>query len=138
LCVTSVNNKEEVHSGTTAIKITYKDTSDWYGFGMVDPANDWGEVLGGYDISGAKSFSFWAKANITNVKIQVGFGLIENDKPYPDSAKNMLDIVLTKTWKKYTIKTKKLDLSCIRSGFVLFSSADIFDHEIYIDDIVFE
>lgn len=133
-----LNNKEEVHSGTTAIKITYKDTSDWYGFGMVDPANDWGEVLGGYDISGAKSFSFWAKANITNVKIQVGFGLIENDKPYPDSAKNMLDIVLTKTWKKYTIKTKKLDLSCIRSGFVLFSSADIFDHEIYIDDIVFE
>lgn len=133
-----LDQKEEVHSGETALKITYNQTSNWYGFGMVDPANDWGDILGGYDISGAKTFSFWAKANITNVKINVGFGLIDEDQAYPDSAKKMQEIVLTKSWKKYTIKTKGLDLSCIRSGFVLFSSADGFDHEIYIDDIVFE
>lgn len=131
-----MNHKDEVHSGETAIQIKYKETSGWYGFGMVDPANDWGDILGGYDISGAKTFSFWAKANITNVKINVGFGLIESDKPYTDSAKKMQEIVLTKSWKKYTLKTKGLDLSCIRSGFVLFSTADGFDHEIYIDDIV--
>jgi hypothetical protein len=133
-----LSNTEEVYSGDMALKISYTKRSGWYGFGFVDPANDWGDILGGYDLSGAETFSFWAKANITNVKINVGFGLIEGDKPYPDSAIKMQEIVLTKTWKKYSIKTKKLDLSCIRSGFVLFSSADGFDHEVYIDDIVFE
>jgi len=129
---------EDVHNGKTALKISYTESSGWYGLGFVDPANDWGDILGGYDISGAETFSFWAKANITNVKIDVGFGLIEDDKPYPDTAKKMQEIVLTKYWEKYTFKVKRLDLSCIRSGFVLFSSPDGFDHEIYIDDIVFK
>jgi hypothetical protein len=131
-------NTEEVHAGKTALKISYTERNGWYGFGFVDPANDWGDILGGYDISGAKTFSFWAKASITNVKINVGFGMIEDDKPYPDTAKKLKDIVLTKHWKKYTFKTKGLDLSCIRSGFVLFSAPDGFDHDIYVDDIVFE
>jgi len=68
----------------------------------------------------------------------VGFGLIDDDKTYPDTAKQMQEIVLTKSWQEFTIKTKRLDLSCIRSGFVLFSSPEGFDHEIYIDDIVFK
>ena len=40
--------------------------------------------------------------------------------------------------EKYTIKTKRSDLSYIRSGFVLFSSSKGFPHEIYLDDIVFQ
>lgn len=131
-------HKEHVHSGNSAIQIKYNSNKDWYGLGFVDPANDWGDILGGYDISGAKTFSFWAKASISNVKATIGFGLIDKDKPYPDSAKKSIDIELTTEWKKYTIKTKNLDLSCIRSGLVLFSSAQIFSHEIYLDDIVFE
>jgi len=131
-------NTEEVHSGKTALKISYTERSGWYGFGFVDPANDWGDILGGYEISGAETFSFWAKASITRVKINVGFGLIADDKPYPDSAINMQEIVLTKDWKKYSMNIKREDLSHIRSGFVLFSSADGFDHEIYLDDILFE
>jgi hypothetical protein len=131
-------NTEEVHAGKTALKISYTKRTGWYGFGMVDPANDWGDILGGYDLNGAETFSFWAKASITNVKINVGFGMIEDDQKYPDSAKKLKDIVLTKVWKKYTFKTKGLNLSCIRSGFVLFSAPDGFDHDIYIDDIVFE
>jgi hypothetical protein len=133
-----LNHKEEVYSGHSAIQIKYKSDKDWYGLGFVDPANDWGDILGGYDISGAKTFSFWAKASISNVHATIGFGLIDKDKPYPDSAKKSIDIELTTEWKKYTIKTKNLDLSCIRSGLVLFSSAHIFSHEIYLDEIVFE
>ena len=68
----------------------------------------------------------------------MGFGLIDKDKPYPDTAKKAIDIVLTTKWKKYTIKTKKLDLSCIRSGLVIFSSSNGFPHAIYIDNVVFE
>lgn len=136
--VVDVQSTEDVQSGTTSIKIKYNATKDWYGIGFVDPANDWGDILGGYDISEAKSFSFWAKSKETNIDVKVGFGLIGNNKPYPDTAKPTLEVTLTPKWKKYTIKTKKLDLSCIRSGFVLFAGADGFRQTIYIDDIVFE
>jgi hypothetical protein len=58
--------------------------------------------------------------------------------PYPDTAKKLTDLMLSNEWTKYTIKTNKLDLSCIRSGFVIFSSGEGMTHEIYIDEIVFE
>ncbi len=133
-----LNNKEEVYSGETSIKITYNDKNDWYGVGFVDPPNDWGDILGGYDITGAKKFSFWAKAKDMNIQTTIGFGLIDKDKPFPDTDKKSTDVVITTEWKQFSIKTKKLDLSCIRSGFVLFSSADGFSHEIFIDNVVFE
>jgi hypothetical protein len=133
-----LNHTKDVHSGNTAIKIRYNERDNWYGVAFVDPANDWGEILGGYDIGEAKKFSFWAKADQKNIKATVGFGLIDKDKPFPDTGKKSIEIVLTEKWKKYTIKAKKEDLSCIRSGFVIFSSSDGFPHEIYIDDILFE
>ncbi|MDY2587789.1 glycoside hydrolase family 2 TIM barrel-domain containing protein [Winogradskyella aquimaris] len=133
-----LNHTAQVHSGKTAIAISYNVGYDWYGFAMVDPANDWGDILGGYDISGAKTFSFWAKSDSSNVMATIGFGLIENDKTYYDTAKKSIEIKLTKEWKKYTIKTKRLDLSCIRSGLVIFSSGTGLPHKIYIDDVVFE
>lgn len=131
-------SQDDVHSGKYALKIGYTAKSDWYGVGFMDPANDWGDILGGYDISGAKKFSFWAKTNGVNIKATVGFGLIDDDKPFPDTAKQSEEIVLTSEWKQYTLKLKKLDLSCIRTGLVIFSSADGFTHEIYLDDVVFE
>lgn len=133
-----LNHQEEVHSGNTSIKISYKARNNWYGVGFVNPANDWGDILGGYDLSGAKTFSFWAKANDDNIEATIGFGLIDKDKPFPDTDKKSVKIMLTKKWKQYNIKLKKLDLSCIRSGLVLFSSSNGFPHDIYLDEVVFE
>ncbi|WP_299112664.1 glycoside hydrolase family 2 TIM barrel-domain containing protein [uncultured Winogradskyella sp.] len=133
-----LNSKDEAHTGKTSIKISYNAVGDWYGLAFVDPANDWGDILGGYNISGAKTFSFWAKASFDDVYATIGFGLIDADKPFPDTAKKSIEIKLTNQWKKYTIKTKKLDLSCIRSGLVLFSNGNGFPYKIYIDDVVFE
>jgi hypothetical protein len=130
--------KKDKYSGETCLKIGYEVGYDWYGLALVDPSNDWGKILGGYDISEAKTFSFWAKTNVDNVNAKIGFGLITEDQPFPDTAIKHIEIRLTKDWKKYTIKTKRFDLSCIRSGFVLFSGANGFPHEIYIDDVVFE
>jgi len=132
------NDASHAYSGEHALKISYKAESNWYGIGFVDPANDWGTILGGYDISGAKKFSFWAKASKKNVIATIGFGLIGNDKPFPDTAKKSKEIKLTTKWKKYTINTKKLDLSCIRSGLVIFSMSYGSSQDIYIDDVVFE
>lgn len=133
-----LNEKREVHSGETAIKITYSEESDWYGIAFVDPANDWGEILGGYDISGAKTFSFWAKSKFSGVVVRLGFGLIESDKAYPDTAIKLEEIKLNSEWTKYTFKIKREDLSCIRSGLVMFASSYGYPQTIYIDDVVFE
>jgi hypothetical protein len=135
----NLNNTETVKSGKNAIKISFKGKNEWYGLGFVDPANDWGDILGGYNISGAKTFSFWAKASYDNLKVKAGFGLIEKgDKPFPDSSKKIEELSLTTQWKKYSIKLKKLDLNCIRSGFVIFVSGEGMSHTIFIDEIVFE
>ncbi|MCO6490392.1 MAG: hypothetical protein J5I98_18400 [Phaeodactylibacter sp.] len=133
-----LGHAEGAHSGNTCIKVSYKARENWYGLAFVDPANDWGDILGGYDLTGAKTFRFWAKASMDGVKATIGFGLIDKDKPFPDTGKKSVDVVLTTEWKQYAIKTRKVDLSCIRSGLVLFSSSDGFSHEIFLDDVVFE
>lgn len=126
-----LNHKETVKAGETAMKISYNAKKGWYGFALVDPAGDWGDILGGYDISKAKT-------NYDNLKVKLGFGLIDDDKKFHDTAKKLIEIQLTDQWKKYTIKTKRLDLSCIRSGFVIFSSGLGLKHDIFLDEIVFQ
>ena len=133
-----VKSTKEVYSGTASLEIGYDARDNWYGLAIMDPANDWGDILGGYDLTGAKKFSFWARADDENVKARIGFGLIGSDKPFPDTAKRVIEVTLGTKWKKYTIKTHKLDLSCIRTGLVVFSSEDGFRQKIYVDEVVFE
>jgi hypothetical protein len=130
--------KTDPHSGAACLKISYTADNDWYGLGLVDPVNDWGDKQGGYAITGAETFSFWAKASKDGVTAKIGFGLIGKDKPFPDSVKKSIEIKLKTTWKKYTINVKKLDLNCIRSGLVLFSSSSGWPQDIFIDDVFFE
>lgn len=82
-------------------------------------------------------WSFYINDQLFNVK-GVTFGLIEDDQPYPDSDIELIEVKLTNEWKKYSIKTKRSDLSCIRSGFVIFTGGEGLSHQIYIDDIVYE
>jgi hypothetical protein len=133
-----VNCTETSHSGDSSIKISYEDWHNWYGIALVDPANDWGDILGGYEVSGAEEFSFWAKADQDKVKVSVGYGLIGKDKKFPDSSKKSKEIKLSKKWKRFSINVKEEDLSVLRSGFVLFSTGNAFPHSIYVDDIVFK
>jgi hypothetical protein len=133
-----LGHTEEVYAGSTAVEISYQAREDWYGVAFVDPANDWGDILGGYDLRGARRLRFWAKTSEANLTATVGFGLIGADKPYPDTGKKSVEINLTDEWQQFTIKTRKADLSCIRSGFVIFSSGNGFPHAIYLDEIVFE
>ena len=134
-----VQDTTEVYSGKHALKISYNVNNDWYGLGLVDPPNDWGEMLGGYDISGATTFSFWAKSNKDNVSATIGFGLIGKEKTYYDSAKTSIKINLSKEWSYHVIDIKDLDLTAIRSGLTLFSSPeDGQPQDIFLDDVKFE
>jgi hypothetical protein len=133
-----LKHTKDIYSGTAAIKIDYNERSGWYGLAFVDPKNDWGDTLGGYEIEDAKTFSFWAKADRDGVTATIGFGLIDKDKPFPDTDKKSKKIELSTEWKKYSFKIKRADLSCIRSGLVLFSNSFGFPQSIYIDEVVFE
>ncbi len=135
-----VNTRNTIHakSGDASLQIVYDAEQDWYGLALVDPANDWGETLGGYDITGARTFSFWARASSSKVSATIGFGLIDDDQPYPDTAKRSIAINMSTSWKKYTIALDDLDLSCIRSGLVIYSGGMGTPHKIYLDDVMFE
>ena len=133
-----LTHEEIVFEGSASLLINYQATDDWYGLGLMDPANDWGDILGGYDLAGAKRFSFWARAGDENIKAKIGFGLIEKDKPYPDTSRKSKEVNLGTKWRQYSISLKKLDMSCIRTGLVVFASANGFRQKIYLDNVVFE
>jgi hypothetical protein len=131
-------NKDRVHSGMSCLKISYDNTGGWFGLGLVDPPDDWGDKPGGYNVTGATKYSFWAKASSENVTGTFGYGLVDKGKPYYDTDKKSIKINLTTEWKKYEINISKEDLRCIRSGFVLYSGGNGEAFSIWIDDIVFE
>ncbi|MEL7249197.1 MAG: glycoside hydrolase family 2 TIM barrel-domain containing protein [Bacteroidota bacterium] len=135
-----VNTRNTVHAknGEASLQITYEAPQDWYGLGLVDPADDWGEKLGGYDLTGASTFSFWARASSSKVRATIGFGLIGDDQPFPDTARQSMEIQLSTRWQQYSIDLSGLDLSCIRSGLVIYSGGTGSAHKIYFDDVVFE
>ncbi|HEY8399781.1 MAG TPA: glycoside hydrolase family 2 TIM barrel-domain containing protein [Cytophagaceae bacterium] len=131
-------HRQITYSGTGSIKITYDNPAGWYGLGFVDPPDDWGDKPGGYDVSGATKFTFWAKATNENVIATFGFGLIGKDKEFYDTERKSLKVQLTNQWKKYEINVSKSDLRCIRSGFTIFGGGIGEPYSIYIDDIMFE
>lgn len=82
------------------------------------PANNWGDQEGGYDLTGATHLEVWARGEYGVETIDIG--LIGQDKTHPDSAKiTVEDIGLKKEWTRYRIRLKKLDLSSIKTGFVV-------------------
>lgn len=133
-----LHHTEEVYAGEAAIRISYLASRDWYGLGFVDPPGDWGDILGGYDLSGATTLRFWAKASYDNLPVKIGLGLLEDDRTYYDTDIRMEEITLTQEWQPYEIKLRRMDLSCIRTGLVLFASGEGLTHHIYLDEVVFE
>ena len=135
---------ETPRSGNTCIKITYTGKmtqgAGWTGIFWQQPANNWGEKKGGYDLTGAKQLTFWAKGANGGEKIaEFKVGGITGEYPDSDSAQ-IGPIELTKEWQKYTIDLTGKDLSNIIGGFCFAASKDDNPNGaiIYLDDIMFE
>lgn len=132
------------HSGKTCLKITYtaqgSQGAGWMGIYWQNPANNWGSQMGGYDLTGYKKLTFWArgeKGAETITEFKVG-GI---NGTYSDSDSTTIGPVkLTNEWKEYSIDLKGMDLSYISGGFELSaSSADNPEgFTIYLDDIRYE
>lgn len=136
--------KDNPQSGKTCIKWTYtgdaKQGANWSGCYWQHPANNWGEKPGGFDLTGYKRLTFWARGEkggetIADFKV----GGITGEFGDSDAA-GIGPIELTKTWKKYTIDLKDKNLQHIIGGFCWSASRDYNNNGfvIYLDEIRFE
>ncbi|MBT8086205.1 MAG: hypothetical protein KJO19_03990 [Woeseia sp.] len=125
-------------AGNASIKIRYTGKFGWAGIAWQDPPNNWGDRDGGYDLSGARELSLWARGAYGGEKIKIGIGLLGEDIAYPDSAITSVDdIVLTHEWQNYRIRLNKKDLSSLKTGFVITVSGRASPVTVFLDSIRF-
>ena len=135
---------QDPHSGKTCIKITYtakgSQRAGWMGLYWQNPANNWGDQMGGYDLTGYNKLTFWARGEAGGEVIsEFKIGGIRGAYSDSDSV-TIGSITLTKKWKKYEIDLEGLDLSYISGGFGLSASSrnNPEGFNIYLDDVRYE
>ena len=127
------------HSGRTCIRCEYSDPGEWVGVVWQDPANDWGDAKGGWNLTGAKKLTFWVRGDKGGETVSFKFGLLGVDKKFSDSGVGGLEaVVLTRDWKQYRIDLSDKDLSCIKTGFAWTLTGQGSPVVFYLDDIAFE
>lgn len=132
-------NKTNPHSGTTCLKFDFTASDGWGGIVWQSPASDWGDKPGGWDLSGAKSLSFWARGEKGGEVASFQIGILGSDKKFSDSANAKLDnVVLTNEWKQYRLDLSAKNLSRIKTGFVINVANPGKPLTIYVDDISYE
>jgi hypothetical protein len=129
-------------SGKTTLKFSYKPTGPdkWVGVFWQDPANNWGERDGGYDLSGAKRLSFYARgAQGGEVLKEIKVGGIKGKFADSDEVPGG-PIRLTDKWAHYTVELKGRNLAAISGGFCWVATAQDNPKGLtfYLDDIHFE
>ena len=134
---------ENPHSGTTCIKIVYTGASTqhqgWAGVYWQDPPNNWGSMPGGYDLTGAKRLTFWARGEMGGERCKFRIGGITGT--YADSDRMQLGpITLSRDWQLFTIPLHDADLSSMSGGFCWIMNAVLNPQggTIYVDDIRYE
>lgn len=137
--------KTDCVDGLTCVKIAYlmnnAQSAGWAGIYWAHVANNWGEKSGGYDLTGYKRLTFYAKADQDNVTInEFKMGGIAGEHGDSDS-QSIGPIVLTKDWKKYTIELADKNLSHIIGGFCFATANDVVPENgfnLFLDEIRYE
>ncbi len=139
--------REGCHDGPTCIRVVYdvpcsNEDQRWAGIYWLNPANNWGNRKGGYDLSGATKLTFWARGAQGGERIEeFKIGGITGDYPDTDSAV-IGPVILTDEWRQYTIDLRGKDLSYISGGFSWSTSAEVNDPEgpctFFLDGIRYE
>ena len=135
---------KDCHSGSTCVQIVYNGKAAqgarWSGIYWQNPPNNWGTRPGGYDLTGAKKLSFWARGDKGGERIEeFKIGGITGEYADSDVA-GIGPVVLTPEWKQYTIDLEGKDLSSISGGFCWATNIDANPEgaTFYLDDIKYE
>ncbi len=143
------------HSGLTSIRVAYthNPAPGQYGGGVywLDPAENWGDVPGGLNLSRASSLSFWARSDSPGVSLKflvggVGYviknGITDCSQPtgsYPDSICPEIQrtFTLTSSWQRYTIDllADRRALNHVVGGFGFYAQSSV---TFYLDDIFYQ
>ncbi len=127
------------HGGNTCLRFEYSATDNWAGIVWQDPANDWGDQNGGWNLTGTKKLKFWARGEKGDEVVSFKFGILGSDKKFSDSANGeMADVKLTKNWTEYSIDLAGKDLYPITNGFCWSLAGQGSPVVFYLDDIRFE
>jgi len=135
---------DDPYLGDTCIKYVYNNKatqgSRWAGVYWQNPANNWGTIDGGYDLSKATQVSFWARGAAGGERIEeFKIGGIMGE--FSDSDTAMIGpVILNKEWTQYTIDLKGKDASYIIGGFCWASNLDANPEgaTFYLDEIKYE
>ena len=132
-------------SGKTCLKIEYdiecsREDQKWAGIFWLNPANNWGQRKGGFNLTKAKRLSFWARGENGGEQIEefkIG-GITGN---YPDTDTAVIGpVILSNEWRKYTIDLRGKDLSYISGGFAWSTNEEVNPESctFYLDEIRYE
>jgi hypothetical protein len=137
-------SKDKPQSGKTAIKWTYsgeaKQGANWSGCFWQHPANNWGTKPGGFDLTGYRRLTFWARGAKGGEAIaEFKVGGITGEFADSDSAA-IGPVTLTNEWKLYTIDLAGKNLSKIVGAFAWSASRDANPDgfTMFLDEIRFE
>ena len=134
-----LNWKERPHTGKLCIRAEYADKADWAGVVWQSPVNDWGDLPGGWNLTGAKRLTFWARGENGDEVVSFEVGLLAKDKRFFDTGNAKSGPVkLTKEWKQYSLDVQGLDLKRIKTGFAWIAQGAGKPTVFYLDDIQYE
>jgi hypothetical protein len=132
------------HGGGTSIQVVYSPKASqgarWAGIYWQNPPNNWGTRPGGYDLTGAKKLTFWARGDKGGERIEeFKIGGITGEYADSDVA-GIGPVVLTAEWQEFTIDLEGKDLSSISGGFAWATNLDVNPEgcTFYLDDIRYE
>ena len=137
--------QEKCHEGKTCIKIVYdvacsRDNQKWAGIFWLNPANNWGNRKGGFNLTGAEKLTFWARGEKGGERIEeFKIGGITGDFPDTDMAV-VGPVILTPEWRQYSIDLRGKDLTYISGGFSWATNVDVNPQActFYLDEIQYE
>ena len=137
-------SKEDPYLGDTCIKIIYSGKrtqgAGWAGMYWQNPANNWGTIDKGFDLSRAVKLTFWARGAKGGERIEeFKMGGLMGEYSDSDSA-SISPVILNKEWTQYTIDLKGKDMSYVIGGFCWSANTE-FNPEgatFYLDEIKYE
>ncbi len=133
------DHRDQPRSGETCMRVSYSIAGEWGGVAWQSPANDWGDLDGGFNLTGATVLEFWARGQRGGEVVNFGFGLLGADKAYPDTTRGELtNLQLTDQWQRYEIVIPQgADLRRIKTGFYWTLAGQGQPVTFYLDDIAF-
>ena len=131
--------RDVVAEGARAIRMHYRGRHGWVGVAWQHPANNWGDMDGGFDMSGATALEFLVRGESGGEKASFGVGLLDKKTDYPDSVIVKTGMIeLDAKWRRLRIDFEEGDdLSSLKVAFVVTIEGRRKPVTLYLDSIRF-